>query len=267
MCQSLSRVAILLLFAFLSAETTFGAEYIFPQVADGKSSNLAYVTTFLLNNVLDVRNTVTISFFQSNAHGSPWALGLRSNDRSDISGRNSSYSFALDPHETVNVFTTATDPIGAGWARIQSSAPLEVSEIFSAFRPDLTPQIIMWEAGVLANATSTQFSFEGNFSQDETVAGTLANTGYAIANPNDIGAAVTARLFSRTGTLLSQKTINLDAHDQIAEFLNQRFSDVSFSQRFHGTIRLTSDYNVGVCALRASSGPNGDVYSACRGQP
>lgn len=255
---NLLRVAVLFFFACVCAQNALGSEYIFPEVADGKSSNQVYMTTFLLNNVLDSRNTIVVSFFQS---GSPWTLGLRSHDRADITGRSSSFTIVLEPRETVNIFTAAEDPITVGWAKIQSTAPLDVSEIFSVFRSDLNPQMITSEAGVLPSPTSAQFSFEANYSPDETVGGTLANTGYAIANPNSSAVTVTARLFSRTGVLLSEKLIPLNPNAQLAEYVNQRFSDVSLSGHFHGTLRLSSDANVAVCALRDSSSPNGDVFS------
>jgi hypothetical protein len=266
-------IIISLCFVFFAAEGALGAEYIFPQVANGSSGSLAYITTFLINNVTNAQNTVTISFFQGGgeanaANGQPWVLDLRTNDRQDIGGQNSTFTFSLAGLETVNLATGATGPITTGWARIQTTAPLNVSEVFSEFRPDLLPQWINWEAGVLANPAAARFSFEANFSSNEPVAGTSVNTGYAIVNGNASPANITATLYSRTGAQLGQpKNIQLPANGQLAEFINQRFSDVQLPQPFHGTLRVSGDLNVFLCALRWSSCAVNNLFSTIAVNP
>lgn len=250
---------------FIFSSVADAAEYIFPQVADGGSSSLAYVTSFLLNNVNDAKSTITISFYRGG--GTPWLIELRSHDRPDISGRNSTFTFTLEARETANIFTAAGDPIAVGWARIQSSSPLNVSEVFSSVRPDLNPQRVNWEAGVLSGPVAAKFSFEVNYSSDDTLSGTAVNTGYAIVNPNGDPAAVTATLYTRTGTQLEHKTISLPANGQISEFVNQRFNVSQLSGRFHGLVRLQSDVNIALCALRNSLGGGADVYSTLAVNP
>lgn len=257
--------------AFGSAQSLLAAEYVFPQVADGQSPGLAYVTSFLLNNVTDVQNKLTLSFYKGAAagpaNGSPWEIELLSHDRGTISGRRATHTIVLGPGETLNVFTAATNPITVGWARIQSSAPLNVSEVFSAVRPDLSPMRVVWEAGVLSHPATARFSFEANYSADETVIGTLVDTGYAIANPNPESATITAVLYSRLGTELSRRTIPIPSNGQIAEFMSERFSGVPLPEQFHGLLRISSDDNVAVCALRMSSGSKGDVFSTVAVNP
>jgi hypothetical protein len=265
-------ITVYFCFVLLTATTARGAEYIFPQVADGSSGSLAYVTTFLINNVRSSSNTVTISFFQGGLsnpdNGQPWILDLRSNDRSDIAGRNSTLTFTLAGLETVNVLTAGTGPMLTGWAKIQTTTPLDVSEIFSALRPDLSPQKLNWEAGVLSNPAAPRFSFEANFSADDTITGTTVNTGYAIVNPNADPVDLTATLYSRTGAQVGQpKVITLPANGQLAEFVNQRFSDVQLPPSFHGTMRLSAELNVAMCALRWSYGAASDVFSALAVNP
>jgi hypothetical protein len=268
-----NRLMLILFFclAIGAAHDLPAAEYVFPQVADGQSPGLAYVTSFLLNNVTGVQNTLTLSFYKGasagTANGSPWDIELLSHDRGAISGRRAVHTIVLDPGETLNVFTAATGAITAGWARIQSTAPLDVSEVFSAVRPDLRPKRVVWEAGVLSSPSTARFSFEANYSEGETVSGTLVNTGYAIANPNTEYATVTAVLYARLGTELSRQTISIPANGQIAEFISERFSGVQLPERFHGLLRISSDLNVAVCALRMSSGSAGDVFSTVAANP
>ncbi len=257
---------------FLAAQSALGAEYTFPHVADGSSGSLAYITSFLINNPSSSSNTVTISFYQGGLtnpnNGQPWVLDLRSNDRGDIAGRNSTFTFTLAPLETANLLTGGTGPILTGWARIQSSMPLNVSEVFSALRPDLSPQKISWEAGVLSGPAAARFSFEASFSANDTISGTSVNTGYAIVNLNLNPANLTATLYSRTGVQLGQpKSIPLPPGGQLAEFVDQRFNDVQFPPGFHGTLKISSDINVALCALRWSAGAGSDVFSTIAVNP
>jgi hypothetical protein len=257
--------------AFGAARSLPAAEYVFPHVADGQSPGLGYVTSFLLNNVTDVENRITLSFYKGAAtgpaNGTPWEIELLSHDRGTISGRRAIHTIVLSPGETLNVFTAATNPITVGWARIQSGVPLNVSEIFSAIRPDLSPMRVLWEAGVLSQPATARFSFEANYSKDETVSGTRVDTGYAIANPNPEFAAITAVLYSRLGTEVSRRTILIPSNGQIAEFVSERFIGVQLPEQFHGLLRISSDINVAVCALRMSSGSREDVFSTVAVNP
>ena len=275
--KSMARTCAILIsvcFLFLAADNALGAEYLFPQVADGSSGTLAYITTFLINNVSNTSNTVTISFFQGGSPIRPMASPGFSICGA-MTGATSAAGIPPSPSawlglETVNIFTGGTGPIATGWVKIQTTVPLNVSEIFSALRPDVTPQKINWEAGVLANPAATRFSFEANLTPNETVAGTHVNTGYAIVNGNNDAATITATLYHRTGAQLGQpKTITLPPNGQLAEFIDQRFNDVvqQWPQPFHGMLRLSSDLNISICALRWSLGPDSDVFSTVAVNP
>jgi len=269
----MSRLLVLwLAIQAVAAQELMAAEYFFPQIVDGGSANLAYVTSFLFNNVAEARNEITLSFFNgrgaAQGNGTPWAIELRSPDRSGFAGRYSTVTLVLEPRETVNVYTAGSDPIAAGWASIRTTAPLNLSAVFSAVRPDIVPKKVNWEAGVLACPSAPMYSFQANFTADELVSGTAVNTGYAIANPNGSAATITAALFAQIGsTPLRQKTFPLPANGQLAEFVNETFADYTFPPRFHGTVRISSDVNVAVTVLRMSSSPGGDVFSTIAVNP
>ena len=102
---------------------------------------------------------------------------------------------------------------------------------------------------------------------DETVSGTRVDTGYAIANPNPESATITAVLYSRLGTEVSRRTVLIPSNGQIAEFVSERFMGVQLPEQFHGILRISSDINVTVCALRMSSGSREDVFSTVAVNP
>jgi hypothetical protein len=251
-----------------------GSTYYFPQLVNGASGTSFYTSTFSLSNVLSVTNSVTMRFTKSD--GTPWTLDFRSADRGDTGCNCSLTTFILQPGETTTFFTGALGPLVVGWAIVQSSSPLDVSETFVLGAWVGSSSFARWEAGVLPSPTSTRFSFTANKSVSDFLSGVNTNTGLAIANPSGATATVTASLYSRTGTQVSKdaaedaivtKTITLPPNAQTALFIDQIFTDYTFSGAFHGTVRLSSNVNVAVVALRDLISTAGDVYSTLAVNP
>jgi hypothetical protein len=267
-CSSFKGVCLALsTLIFLCAEPLWGqgSMYCFPQVVDGVSGDSFYLTNFFLNNVRSNNNTVAMQFFHSD--GTPWLIDLHSIDRSEATGHVSSMNLILQAGETVNLFTGGTDPIAVGWVKIQSTLPLEASEVFSLAKKTSPSPALVWEAGVLPASSYTQFSLEANVSSDDVLVGTRVNIGVAIANPNGSTAVITATLFNRTGTQVSQKVLTIESNKQQAKFLNEIFDNFTFSGRFHGVVRFSCNVNIALVALRGSSGPGGDLFSTIAVNP
>jgi hypothetical protein len=267
--KTINRGFVLLcLFCFMSfaAHSALGAEYIFSQIADGKSGNLAYVSTFMLNNAADTTNNIVISFFTPG--GQPWVVDLHSKEHDELSARSSSFSFHLASRETANFYTGGTDPQATGWAKIQSTAPLDASVTYSGLGTNLNPPAVTFEAGVLASALASQISFEANYSADDVVPGTLVDTGFAIVNPNGDEATVIVNLLDRSGTLRGQPAIHLPPNNQKAIFVSQLFPGFQFPNPFHGMLRLSSDQNIAVGGMRMSTRlGRDDVFSTMAANP
>lgn len=266
-----SLIIFSLMFVCLSPLWAQGSVYVFPQVADGPTGNVFFYSNFLLNNVMSSDNTVTIQFFHSN--GTPWVIDLRSNDRPEVTSHTSSATFVLHSAETANLYTGGVDPLTAGWAKVTSTLPLEVSEVFDVAR---APLIVTSESGVLPGPLATQFSFEANVSSNEFGAPLSINTGFAIANPSAATATVTGTLLNRTGTQVSKtgnesviapKTITIPPNGQNVQFLSQLFNDFTFPPIFHGTVRFSSNVNVGIVALRDVNSGSGDIFSTIAVNP
>ena len=66
---------------------------------------------------------------------------------------------------------------------------------------------------------------------------------------------------------MSTKTIELPAHGHYARFLSELFNDVTWGTRWHGIVRLSSNVNIAVTALKHVYNDNSDVYSTLAVQP
>jgi hypothetical protein len=252
-----------------------GSTYYFPQLVNGANGlNNFYESTFSLSNVLPVANTVTMQFTRSD--GTAWALDFRSIDRADAQCGCSSTTFILQPGESATFFTGGVGAFAEGWAKVQSSSPLEVSETFGYAGISGSTVYLIYEAGVLPGPPSTKFSFTANKSINDFISGTNSNTGVAIANPSGVTATITATLFDRTGTQVSKqerentivsKTITLAPNLQTALYIDQIFTDYTFTGRFHGTVRFSSNVNVALVALRDLTSSAGDVFSTLAVNP
>lgn len=242
------------------AANTGNSKYYFPQMADGhsRSMGIGIGTEFCINNVQSGNTTVTLAFF--NDEGKPWTVDLRSDDRLNISGDVSSVTFTMEACETVHLYTGGVvEPLAAGWAVLMTNQPVVTSANYQVI--DSITNRVIWEVGVLPAEANTLFSFDANVSQDDRISGIDVDTGYAIANPSGAEATITASLLPRTGAAISTKAITVPPGGHSARFLSELFNDVSWSSRFHGAVRFSSNVNVAVLALKHSWGNGSEIYS------
>ncbi len=239
---------------------TLGSDYYFPQVADGTNvfSAYAYVSSFLISNPQNTNNSIKLSFSLPNSL--PWLIALKCQERPELSGQFTTLTFSLSPAESVRLSTAGSGALVTGWVKIESSMPLEISEVFDVTGTS-PASAVRSEAGVLAAPLNTQFSFMASESVDEPAAGTNVATGYALLNPGGAAAQVTATLYSRLGVFLSQRVFTLLPGYQVAQFVSQLFSDVNFATqgRFHGIVRLSSSVNLAMVGLRQTYGTSSTI--------
>ncbi|NLI48078.1 MAG: hypothetical protein GX414_13310 [Acidobacteria bacterium] len=236
--------------------------YYFPHVVDG---GFIFGSEFWFNNVQATATQVTLKFF--NETGAPWVVDLRSFDGGG--GDNSTFTFTLQPYSTKFFFTGVIDPLKVGWAKAETSQPVNVSASFSFydFYPD--PPVVKWSAGVLPSPVATQFAFAANVSPVEDITSdTKVDMGFAIVNPGDADAEIEATLIPAAGgAAVSTKSIEVPAGGHYSRFLSELFNDVAWGTRFHGTVRLSSNVNITVLALKHVFNANCDLYSTVAVQP
>jgi hypothetical protein len=234
-----------------------GSEYYFPQVADGVTGNISYISSFLITNPQSRSNQITARFFLPSSL--TWLIDLRCEDRPELAGRVTTRTFSLNAGESVRLSTGGTDPFSAGWAKIESSLPLSVSEVFDVVGGEATLPVGS-EAGVLPASVDTEFSLFISESSDEPVSGTNVDTGFALVNPSGGVARVTGTLYSRLGTFLGQSFFTLLPGTQTAQFVSQLFSNVNLADvARHGRVRFSSNVNLAFTALRQTYGNSSTI--------
>ncbi len=255
-------LAVGLAVAMGAPASAYSSTYIIPHVVDG---GYIYGTEIWIHNVQSTPNDVVISFFDDN--GYTWDIDLRS--REGLGGHQSVFSFVLQPYQSVFFFTGCVDPLKVGWARILSFQPVNVSASFTFYDFNPDPPKSVWTAGILPSPTATQFTFAANVSPVEDVTeATKVDMGFAIVNPGDEDAHITATLIPAAGgAAVSTQTIEVPAGCHYSRFLSDLFNDVTWGTRWHGIVRLSSNVNIAVTALKHVWNDNTDVYSALAVQP
>jgi hypothetical protein len=242
--------------------SAWGSTYIIPHVVDG---SYIYGTEIWIHNVQATSNQVLISFYDDN--GYTWDIDLRSFE--GYGGHQYMYNLNLQPNQSVFFFTGCIDPLKVGWARILSMQPINVSASFTFYNFNPDPPKAVWTAGVLPSPTATQFTFAADVSPvSDSTEDIKVDMGFAVVNPSTEDAHITATLIPASGgAAVSTKTIDLGPYGHFARFLSEFFNDVAWGDRWHGIVRLSSNVNIAVTALKHVYNDNTDVYSALAVQP
>jgi hypothetical protein len=229
--------------------------YFFPHVVDG---GYIFLNEFWFHNVQDTPTQVALNFYDE--AGAPWVVDLRS--REGVGGHQSEFNFVLQPYASVYFFTGAVDPLKVGWAKAETSQPVNASASFTFFDGMPDPTRIIWSAGVLPSAVGTQFSFAADVSLvGDTFSDVAVDIGFAVINPGTDDAHITATLIPVNGTAaVSTKTIDLAAGGHYSRFLSELFNDVTWGDRWHGLVRLSSNVNISAVALKHIYNANSDIY-------
>jgi len=255
-------LAVGLAVAMGAPASAYSSTYIIPHVVDG---SYIFGTEIWIHNVQPTSTQITMSFIDDN--GSMWDIDLRS--REGLGGHQSTFTFTLQPYQSVFFFTGCIDPLKVGWAQILSMQPVNVSASFTFynFMPD--PPQVVWSAGILPSPLATQFTFSADVSPvEDVIESTKVDMGFAVVNPGDEDAHITATLIPAAGgAAVSTQTIEVPAWCHYSRFLSELFNDVAWGDRWHGIVRLSSNKNIAVTALKHVWNDTSDVYSSLTVQP
>lgn len=259
---ALNKVPQMLLWLCAMTQAANGAVYFFPQTADGVAGNQRVTTQFVVTNLSNAQAAGLFYFHLDD--GSEWMMDLRCDERPALSSVSWSVNFTLAPMETVRLYTAGSGTLKVGWTQVKTEPSVVISSNYSAFDLD-TP---LWEAGVLPASVSTEFSFGASYVRGIGPTAHTSDTGMAICNPGGAVAAVTARLYARSGgTLLSQKVLTVAAGGHLSQFVSEIFNDVWWPLSFHGIVRVSSNVNISVVAMRMVSAAGRNIASTVSVEP
>lgn len=212
--------------AICSAQTT---TFYFPQVADGvQADGTAWQTAIGLTNPAAPGSPAasgTITFTTDN--GSPLNITLV-DEQSQPIGSGSTIPFQIAGGQTRIFVSIPTGPVNNGFATVTSNLPITGGAAFYEYGGNGASRI--GSAGVQA-ATPTK--------QQAIFVLRAERTAFAVASP-DGAANITFQLLDKNGIVaLPNVTKTLPAGNHTAFFVNQLFPSVS--ERFYGTVRITSD--------------------------
>jgi hypothetical protein len=229
-----------LVFEYVSGPPKF-ATYL-AQIGDGVISSdgtlglLTIRTAMTVINLSNTDATVTISF--SDGNGSPLSLELDG-------GRSSSHSFSLKASGSRAFITSGTSsPARAGYARIDSSAPVEATAVFTTLN---SRGEVVAEAGVGSSdgAIRAVGAVEKRFDMS-------LDSGLALVNSSDRQNKVTILLFSEDRTLFADRSITLGPKEHRARFLTEMFQFLP--PNFRGSVEISSPEPVASVILRTRRG-------------
>jgi len=195
------------------------------------------VTTIIVSNLSNSTGQGEIQFFSSG--GDPLNL--------QIAGVTASkFPLTLPPFSS-RTFTTAGSNLAVGYARIQSTTPIEGTGVF---RIAAANGSIVTEAGVgSAKGTSASVGVV-----EKVLSGTF-DSGIALVNTSDEEITVVLEVYDQSGALVrgGNSLFNLGPKEHNAQFLSQLFPSLAATD-FEGTIRVLSDRPVATVILRTVNG-------------
>jgi hypothetical protein len=212
------------------------------QIGDGVLSSdnaLGLLTLRTAVTVINLSNTdtkVTLTFFDSN--GSPLSL--------EFDGvRGSSHSFSVAASGSRAFVTSGgSNPATAGYARIESSAPVEATAVFTTLnsRGD-----VIAEAGV-----GSSLSVIRAVGAVERRSDVSLDSGVALVNSSDRQNKATISFFSEDHTLSSATSVTLGPKQHRARFLTELLPFLP--PNFRGAVEISSPEPVASVILRTRRG-------------
>lgn len=207
-------------------------ELVFAQAANGEFGSGSVVVFLIFANRTASPAGAQLEFFQSD--GSPFALELTNGQQG------SSFTFTVPPGGSTFLTSKGTGGLTAGYARVNSTAPLGGTLLYSL--RDAVGSVTT-EAGVGASKAVRHFSIPVLF-------GGGADTGIAIANPLSGSADLQLWLKDNSGAIVQESAQNLAAGQHLAAFVSQFFDVLNGMPSFSGTMEITASAPVFAIALK-----------------
>jgi hypothetical protein len=214
-------------------------------VADGQLSRLQFQTTLILVNTGE-DTTAKVEFFGSD--GNPLTMTFEG------LGTGSSFEFPLEKGEALSTQSPGTDDVKVGYAKVTTTDGVDGTAVFT--RTDFVNKQVLFEAGVPASRSQTQFVFLLDSLLDKDTGVAIVNPGLAPNNDPE-PAKVELTLYDIDLNLISQETHEFLPGEHRARFISELFPEVAIqASEMRGIVTAVSDKPVVAVTVRQSDEPN-----------
>lgn len=228
----------LLSLGFLASVASAQNVFYFGQVGDGRAGSIIFQTSAIFVNTGN-DTTIKVEFFTSDlsheVSGRPMEIELGS------LGTKSSFDIPLKKGEAFSVQTPGTGGLKVGYAKVTAPASVGGTAVFT--RKDATSGVTLYEAGVPASPTLTNFSFFLDSLRDK-------DTGLALVNTAASSANLRLRLYNKAFGNIATTEIPLAPGAHLPRFINQFFTAVAEATEMEGSVTVESDKPLAAVTLR-----------------
>jgi hypothetical protein len=205
------------------------------QLADGvmPGQNASFKTSFTFLNETVYPSSGNLEFFDD--AGNPLTVTV-----DGVTG--STIPVALQPGQTRRLTTSGAGAAKVGWARLLTDQPIEGTASFTM----TTAGQLVADVGVGESLLATELRLYVDTRGQ-------ADTGVALVNPDNADPLdFTLELYSPTGTLISQRAINLPRRGHIARYATELFNTVPGINEFEGSLVIRAPRPFAGITLRSA---------------
>ncbi len=229
------------------------SDSVFPYVADGTFSNLAYRTRFTLG----LNGAVDLCFFD--ADGSPLAVTLVS-DNPSFNGTKSVFHCS-SCSGTITCTTSGTVSLRTGWAWVKSQWPLKTASCeYCLNRTDISNPPLEFALAVPPAKPTSEAYLEAVLASDSPLPGQQTDLSFVLVNLNDQAVSVKIGI---PDAGIAPKQVVLMGKSQWAGYLRDFFSEHDLGTNFKCNLHLYSlDGNFCLLGIRGIVHPSRTVYTS-----
>jgi len=259
-------LSVLACFMLLSTSALAINLYCLPQAAFGSGGGVQLGTQISMWNTADQDGWVIIYFYDDLGHG--WTVPVSCTEDASLNTTDKAIDFTLPAKRKYAIKLGPGAAMQVGWVKIWSQRPLQVSATYGFYQARPAGELFepVWEAAVLPAPSALHHSFPAHSKQSDSVAGVSVNTAYSVANPTELTATVTAKIYNSADELLDTREFTVPALGHRAQFINELFAGATLTS-FRGTVCLESNHPIAGFAMTEAKGERSTVYSTLPLEP
>ena len=219
--------------------------FYFPQIADGTRGRIKFKTAMVFVNTGEA-TTVHVEFFDSN--GDPMVMRFGSNEAGP------ELLLSLPKGGGTYLQSQADPDLRVGYARITAGPGVDGTAIFT--RIDITPNVVLYEAGVPSTRAAGDFVFLLDSLGDNDTGIALVNASEGLSDEPD-PAKIELTLRDADGNLIGTSSLDLARGQHRARFISELFPTVrEQASEMRGIVAVHSPVPLVALTLRQRDNPD-----------